>query len=152
MSKVADFLDIFKQVTDGLAERQLEAFALPDVVWKIANYIDSDGYKKNGYNQPPNAVKQADKPVAGATRTVSGKLEIKKDPEKKTGKNGKPFTVYALKVNGEWLNTTDAKALSGGPFSVGEELIVELVANNQGYWNITSISKDGATSDEDIPW
>jgi len=147
MSKVTEFVDVVRELHDTLVERELVYPAEVVGAWASTIFINS-----NRPAQPPSAVKQADKPAPGATRTVSGKLEIKKDPEKKTGKNGKPFTVYALKVNGEWLNTTDAKALSGGPFSVGEELMVELVANNQGYWNITSISKDGATSDEDIPW
>jgi hypothetical protein len=148
MSKVTEFLDIFKQVCDGLAERQLEAFALPDVVWKIANYIDSDGYKKNGYNQPPTPMQQA-----GAEKKVSGLLEERK-VEAKQSAEGKAYKVYSFKVDGQWYNTFDAKAFGGVKFTEGDEVELSLKAGkNPKYFNIVAAKKLGeAAAEEDIPW
>ena len=149
-SKVEQYLDTFKAFIEGAKERELEAFVNADSAQDavtsifIAQQNGKDGYKKG--NQSGSG--QAKSGNGADTETVTGTLQVKKDPERKVSKQGKKYVQYSLKVDDTWYNTIDPNVFKGAVLSVGDELELTLKRNGD-FLNLVGVKKLSESSEDE---
>lgn len=147
MSRAKEFVELVGEVAREFEAQQMEAWATPEVIQKIATSLFIDGNIKSQPRAGAGGFNRSSSPSqsSGDTETLIGTVEEKesKTIDTSRGKGKK----YAIKVGGRWFSTFNAKAFAGTAIEEGDEVKVYFKMNGK-YANLEKVEAVGPVSDE----
>ena len=136
MSKVKEFVQIFKELNDELSSQGFSNLDLQI----ISPWVSTIFINQSNRGQATLAATTQDR----ETKYIEGEIESKG----KKSVNGKD--LFHVKIAGAFYNTFNKDAFGGRRFSEGEQVKAKVQKNAKGYWNLLELTPLDDDSPEDI--